>query len=409
MADNYFRYNPRQIVLQLEQAERLLLAGDTRGIAEIDTVIQELGKSLAEITKQLEILKKVNPLTIASDYAFQDANRGAVDTLVDNIYRAVQINTEFNHPIFLERLLEAANTPGVMILTQSGRRLNVRITFGRVAGNLEKWARAVDTVRLEKGISIYSISNVDNPDPQLLSHFWEEKYYKTAREGKSFIWGHRNSADMYAEKYWDTMFRRLAVCGELAPFWEILDKGSTSMSSDIGGTPYPVNTPTNFISRTIQTLQEFYNASLAEYETQIKKDVQESEKELSSIQAAIIKIIADLEKIKASLIVARSAAQRVSRPPRITPTEVAAKIKTETSKALSDGVKRYLNELRSIKLNINRQLGDRAGLVSKKEIQQLAYRIYRGEELPTRISFSSGVRIRTKRITQLSRGRLYGK
>jgi len=409
MADNYFRYNPSQIVSQLEQAERLLLAGDTRGIAEIDAVIERLGKSLAEVTKQLEILKSVNPLTVASRYAFQDTLRESDTVLVDNIYRAVQINTEFNHPIFLERLLEVASTPGIIIMTQSGRRLNVRINFGRVAGNLDKWARAVDTVRREKGISIYSISNVDNPDPQLLSHFWAEKYYKPAREGKTFIWGHRNSAELYAEKYWDTMFRRLTVSGELAPFWELLDKGSVAMSSDIGGNPYPVNTPTNFISRTIQTLQEFYNSSLADYETQIKKDVEESGKELTSIQSAIIKIIADLEKIKVKLLLEQRAGQKITRPARATPTEIAASIKTEISKKITEGVKRYLNELRAIKLDINRQLGTRITSVTKKEIQQLAYRIYRGEELSNRVSFSSGVRIRTKRITQLSRGRLYGK
>jgi len=188
--------------------------------------------------------------------------------LEKNIYIAVQTNAEFAQQMYLDRLIGVAQLEdlyNMFPLEQGG--VEVSLNMNAVAGNLDEYARAVTLVRTE----IQRESTKAKPrafagrlaDAGLRSHFWAEKFYGVAVEGRVIKTSHGkerpDKTEAYRKKYFDTIKRRLAACSHPAPFWELLDKGSIKMSSDIGGKPYPINVATNFVYNTVIELESHVN------------------------------------------------------------------------------------------------------------------------------------------------------
>lgn len=205
------------------------------------------------------------------------------EILKEEIRAATIINKEFAQSIFLDRLLGVAGFSGLYWMVSTGPQMtNVIILMDEVAGNLEEYARAVTAVRaknLENREGVPKAFASFLASPSMRSHFWAEKFYGVAVEGKPLKTSkgkeRPDKAEKYRQKYFNTIESRLALCESPAPFWELLDKGVLKMSSDIGGVPYPVAIPTNFVNKAIarikNSIAQRVSNKMAKY-TKLKQD-----------------------------------------------------------------------------------------------------------------------------------------
>lgn len=253
-------------------------------IQEIDSSITSLGQSL-EALQYLKSLKRdisstlekyeanYNNLISNNNDQYIDYLRSEAQLILDEEIRsAVRVNTEFEHEVFLSRLMEVAYDPRTITILQKriGRKIryDAKINFNAVGGSIREWGKAVTQTRKKLQMSKYA----KNPlgfksvplDAEWASYMWKEKYYMPAREGatsKPKRVG-RSTVNVDADRinqYWVTIRTRLSFCRSKAPFWQILDRGEVSLSSDRGGTPYPNNVATNFVQKAEARIKQYTN------------------------------------------------------------------------------------------------------------------------------------------------------
>jgi hypothetical protein len=108
-----------------------------------------------------------------------------------------------------------------------------------IAGDINDYAQAVEATREELNIK-------EGRDPKRASKIWRTKIYKGPR-------------------YFTTIKSRLSNTSSPAPFWSLLNYGSknVSMSSDIGGTPYPSRGGHHFVTQAEDEIKKFFNRTFA--------------------------------------------------------------------------------------------------------------------------------------------------
>ncbi len=155
---------------------------------------------------------------------------------------------EYNINEFREPLKTAVLVRGSIVLEmKTAGNLFVSIDLNKTAGNIEDYAAAVRIVRARKSKGTLSKGAA--------SWFWKNFIYGQAREGKTFL--RRNSTGAEISKqakgiqmYAETISERLQAMGTLAPFWSLIDQGNATVSSmNEGGSPYPSNNPTHFVTK----------------------------------------------------------------------------------------------------------------------------------------------------------------
>lgn len=173
-----------------------------------------------------------------------------IQIVLENLRAAVRINREFSHEVFFDRLVRVFTSPSVYEIRLFSTEVMVKIQPDSVAGDVHLWRDAVEAVR--------QILRGDRPEaPQSLRlHFWREKFYAPAREGKRVYrrvydrklrkYTYKDVTSQQIEKYWRTINLRMSYMRGEAPFWKILNYGSVAYG---GGEGYPQNVPTNFVEK----------------------------------------------------------------------------------------------------------------------------------------------------------------
>ncbi len=243
----------------------------------------------------------------------------AYDTLEWNATTAAYEGKEFDIPQFTDRLVKAIRNPNTIEITKNGEG-SIRIYFNlwKTAGDLEDYATAISAVRdiLEEEREAHK-NKVYTKSSEWASHVWKEKLYRPAREGasvpakkvkqlsKAGRWkkgrggkpAHftKDKTATYIAQYWRTIDLRIGHFESLAPFWQIIDQGTTPLSSDLGGTSYPIHPRTGFVEKTRkQILAEFKLRYREEQARKTKlesylKDVNAALNYLNNLEALLVR------------------------------------------------------------------------------------------------------------------------
>lgn len=226
-------------------------------------LVEDTGKDFEELQKQLEfaiqtrdeynrLLKNArerlarrkksdqpNKLALSFIESLKKGNLLSA-TLIAAIDIAADVNREFNDRTYKIYLYAVANDPSIYKLITNGAgwatRLDLQILYESVAGDLNDWAEGIENYREV----VLKTKGLDNEDRgERATEFWYDEVYGTSLEGK-------------------TISGRLAVTPHgKAPFWRILNSGSTSLASDRPGGYNPVHaTPTDFIGVAERAIEE---------------------------------------------------------------------------------------------------------------------------------------------------------
>jgi hypothetical protein len=179
--------------------------------------------------------------------------------LLEEASKAVELTREFNHRLFTSRLYRAIRDRRTLTITFTENVIKVKVDLDLTAGDLDDYASAVIATRVSR--------NIGRSDPYVASVMWQEKYYGAAREGtpiKKMSSKRKLEVKSYTDKYWATIRERISNFTSLAPFWRIIDGGTTSLRSDRGGYAYPFSPPTHFVDKAIQRIKEYYYSTIKE-------------------------------------------------------------------------------------------------------------------------------------------------
>ena len=284
-------------------------------IDELKAMRATLTDELALETSSLVKMQGVDLYQVSKSYAISEGSEYVTQVLTEEVDRALSINTEFDIPSYAGRLLEAVLSPDAFLIDVGvgDKVIDIDNNMDQVAGRIEEWGNAIKSARSKHDDPSYPRILGDHyPSPAMASHFWAEKYYGTAREGKAVTRtykkdgnGHKagETVDLsakYSAKYWETMQNRLNACSSLAPFWEIVDQGTISAKRGLGGSgkAYPQNQPTNFVKHIQDRLKSIYNPLYVEAHNNL---VDLMDKFETTIESNIAKINVDIRDIDNSL------------------------------------------------------------------------------------------------------------
>jgi hypothetical protein len=255
-------------------------------LENITISLDNLQRAVTEVPRQLAI-------------SMRDSSK-ANKILVKNLRKAIKLNREFDTPAFSDNLMSACLDINTIFISYVGGVFNVEIRLNDTAGSVEDYANAVKAVRAEIA------SENGTKTPAAASMIWKNMLYIPAREGgsvkKRIYSPHRRRSKVVdvtedsVAYYWGTISRRMAMSGKLAPYWEILDKGSFVMEGS-GGTPYPENMPTNFVGNTILEVSQLLSEQAGIKVSSIRDQIRLLASERAQIESALAKISFEMEKV----------------------------------------------------------------------------------------------------------------
>jgi hypothetical protein len=220
----------------------------------------------------------------------KDVREVAADILESSILEAIRDNVEFDWPLYRKSLFLAAKDKDTYkVYNLGGTGFNTRLTFtmdfNKTAGRLEDWARGVKLTRKDLQVKVPKKGSKKRETSALLaSRAW------------GGIFGSRN-ADPQG-RFAKTIKSRLSYSGRVAPFWQLLDKGTVPMGSDRGGYPTPRGKPTNFIQRAQESMEGYTKNVLNGYKANYEKLVSNYEAAIAELQEALVRINVLVEQIE---------------------------------------------------------------------------------------------------------------
>lgn len=228
------------------------------GIRRLNNSITKAEQSVKEIADEKKYVAKLkNDLK-------PEAIKLAKNALFDSTVNAIRKRQEFDIPIYRQSIFEAVENSDTYLYRPRGAGFNsvirIDINLNKTAGRLESWGTAVKLTRKQLKINI----------PGKKSR--KAKREAAARQA-SRAWAGIYNTRGVNNKYIDTIKKRMSNAAKKGSWWELLDKGATSLTSDRGGYPTPSNKPLNFVDRTEKEVNKLIADSL----------VQEKEKYLSLI------------------------------------------------------------------------------------------------------------------------------
>lgn len=240
------------------------------------------------------------------------------DILWVEILNALEIQEEFNIPIYRELLRQAVYS-SVRYWSISKSRsggFTVFINFGVVAGNTRDYINAVNKTRewLRKGkqgmpaISggVPKEKSVVRPGYRVTSSsFFYDKLYAVARRGASaYVMRKGKRVDLtgeYTQKYWATIAKRVENFTTIAPFWELINYGQAAYTDKGFGDSIATELiPTHFISKAERRLEniliETYFEGLNTYRKHIETVEFYYQQMLENINELINRLEEELKK-----------------------------------------------------------------------------------------------------------------
>jgi prefoldin subunit 5 len=266
----------------------------------LDREYARLSAKYDRLSTEVEKVEK-EPEKVSSGDALEKTLLKAPEILMKEINLAVKKNPEFNNPFFIDRLRKAAYTEGTFTIFQfKNSNLKVKLNLNETFGSLADYGNGIKKVREELGT---------RTGADISSHFWSEKYYGAAREGKAVKVRRGKGKDRkevdqsakFAWKYWNTMRRRMDAAGRIAPFWELLDKGMMPIPNAKRkggeGIAYPINEATDFTGKTQRKIKEFFESQVTQTVANKGFDVVEAKKTLAELKKALAFIDKQIEKV----------------------------------------------------------------------------------------------------------------
>ena len=292
---------PNELIVSLRQDLNKIPSLIRR--AEVASIKRDkLGLQYNNLENDLKEIKS-KKAGITEDNALEKTIAEAPKILWREAKLAVKINTEFNNEIFLRPLKTAIdNSQTYTIIPFKNGTIKVKFNLNETAGSLSDYGNAIKKIRETLGTK---------SGAEIASHFWSEKFYGAAREGKPALVKRGKGKDRktvdqsgkFARKYWNTMRQRMSVAGKLAPWWQILDKGEMPIPSAHRkggeGTAYPSNSTTEFTNKAQLAIKEFYLNQISKVKTTTKIDTTTIDKLMVEIKEAIKyidSIIRDINK-----------------------------------------------------------------------------------------------------------------
>lgn len=277
-------------------------ANELESTAESTSVfLEELKKGRKQLNKKIIDAKSKVALAKNPDKLVksilpkikEDILKTAVDILQGQILVAIRDNYEYDWPDFRRALFLATEDKDTYKIYELGgtgwsTRLTFTINLDATAGRLEAWARGVKLTRKDLGTKV----------PRKGSKKRETTALQASRAWAG-IFGARNAASK--SKYSSTIKSRLSYSGRIAPFWQLLDKGTIPMPSDRGGYPTPKGKPTNFVQNAQQVMEEYTKNVLTQYKKQYDSLVEEYYKYEEEFDLALARMDSLIYKIKLDL------------------------------------------------------------------------------------------------------------
>lgn len=251
-------------------------------------LIQDTGKDLLEIERQLESAKKdrdkltkqissaksrltkkrndtKNPEKVINAIIREFKNLKLLSSIViKEIDTATEINTEFSHPAYLRPLYRVANNNDLykFIRTGSGwdTRMKIQIVFEEMAGTIDDWAEGILSYREALGVDE---GDEEQNRGKKATFYWLNNVFGTSKEAQ-------------------TIRGRLQGSAAIAPFWNILDQGSQPMASDRSdGSFNPIiASPTGFVEESERRATNLFKVYFDDEKRIWFAEIQELEKEI---------------------------------------------------------------------------------------------------------------------------------
>lgn len=276
-----------------KRTARELIEDAKNYVGRVSEALKSANKAYKLITKDVQIAEQrlqfkessTYPDTFGVSYANSMAASGTIaEMLKISIRNAAEINEEFSRGIYLDALLAVADDPDIYRIVPFGRgwatRINVSIAFESVAGRLEDWAHGIEGWRDALGIDLEE----QGANRGLrATNWWYTKVYRKSLEVATFK-------------------GRIAYAGRPAPFWQILNSGSTSLPSDRSDGSYnPVPaSPTDFIGEAEGQMEAHFNSVMRGEQRQwreetalLRDEVNRARELLADIESLIGKLKAD--------------------------------------------------------------------------------------------------------------------
>ena len=298
------------------QEKGILLAGGEKseGIEEVLIEITKLEIRKKDILNSITNFKKailtIQKLIVkVSSWVVNKIKESNEDKrlLFESLKIAIKNNPEYDHPFFKTGLISAINDPRTIRLTPlENGDVFVKVDLNLTAGSIHDYASAVKKIRNE----IKKASKVKKLSPQYQrDKFWEEKFYRPAREGGNVSrrkfnrdteeYEERDVTVEQVQKYWNTLTKRQAAWGKSAPYWELLDKGIAAMPG--AGNPYPVPKATNFVEVAIPNIKMKCKEDSAEQTGYLKEDLRNTEETVTKLELEVAAIEELIQKLKSNL------------------------------------------------------------------------------------------------------------
>ena len=300
---------------------------------------EKLAKDTKVFVKKALAKAKTTQSEKASEESLKEVKKQASLIYIREVTKAANQSEEYNYPAFLSPLIDVGNDDSLYKITLSGngwnRSISIELAMDEVAGTINDYAEAVESARGALNVK-------EDRDPTLASKFWRDRVYRGPR-------------------YFTTINLRLAASSKPAPFWSLLNYGSasTSMSSDIGGTPYPSRGAHRFVEHTEIAIKQFFRATMLGFKEKFDADVKEVNTALEEVDTLLKELQTRIDKLSQN-------------------SELMARIAGE--------------------------LGVTVDRLNASKIFTAKARIMNGELLTERVVVSSGIRVRAKKFIELISG-----
>jgi hypothetical protein len=295
---------------------------------DLNSHIEQARENAENIKKAIETLRtRIDILYNRIDYLEKDAVRTpqrlleqvneatkeqAKSVLAALAIEAVEETDEFNLALFKAPLLEAINNPDTYEFSSNreGYEFVVKIDLNKTAGSLRDYAAGVAYAR-----EAYPMTQ----GAESASVFWAVFIYGAGREGKRFLRHYGGNSprartvdrtQKFVTMYKRTIARRIrGFAGKLAPWWEIVDKGTDDLelTSNRGGEAYPFYSGKHFVDRAKTEIINFYYDTLEDtlsfYRDEIYQRINYSRRELDNAITELHELLnQDLTKVEVAKI-----------------------------------------------------------------------------------------------------------
>jgi len=242
----------------------------------------------AKVKEAMAIVKKAVSASKPQDseLAYKEALRltlkQAPSIYAGAVADAVGKADEYAYDQFLSPLLDVGFDEDLYEIipmgTGWGRSIIVHLKMNEIAGDIGDYAQAIDATRDALNIK-------EGRDPERASKIWRTKIYKGPR-------------------YFTTIRTRLSNTSQPAPFWSLLNDGSknVTMSSDIGGTPYPSRGGHHFVANAESEIKSFFIKTFFKFrdttnknDPTFKEAIAEADRLLIELQSLIDRLSTESE------------------------------------------------------------------------------------------------------------------